>query len=31
MLAAEVKADIDRLEGQVATLRRLREGLLGVV
>ena len=31
MLARAVEAEIDRLERQAATLRRLREGLLGVV
>jgi hypothetical protein len=30
-LAAAVDAEVDRLERQAATLRRLREGLLGVV
>ena len=31
MLAASVEAEIDRLDRQAATLRRLRETLLGVV
>ena len=30
MLAAAVQAEIDRLEIQAATLRRMRESLLGV-